>query len=334
MDDFRGLLPNRAPLQDFLSTVAEAAAERALFHEFLSSANQAGEELWASFLQVWRTLLISLAVVVLFCRLFGTHRALRWPMFWFISFLMAFDLLLYLGVRALLWFMEWCAFGMRWQRAVLWRTTTYAEWRKSAEAQDRAEGREAWRSAPKADEYDWRHIEQLTNGLASMRRAEDAAGLMRVLHHALKPNVGGIHEEALYRKARAGTKLLLEGFIQEVGDSVRALAEISAGAPDEALRTRAFLDAHIAYWGRAALVRPAPSRQRTCSSIPLVVPFPFPHPTHAHEAPTGHPRRTRRPPCSSSAPLPPPRPFARASAALLPHQLSPRSTSVCAPSRC
>jgi len=143
MDDFLGILPLKsAPIQEFLSNVAEAAVERAPFQEFLSNAGEAAEAFWAAFLQVWRTLLASLAVVVLFCRLVGTHRALRWPIFWVISSVMAFDLLLYLGVRSLLGFMEWCAFRMRRQRAVLWRNTTYAEWRQSAETLDRAEGRE------------------------------------------------------------------------------------------------------------------------------------------------------------------------------------------------
>jgi len=281
---------SEAQLQEFLSTLAEAAAERAPFQEFLTNAASASEALHAAMLSVRPTLLAGLAAAAIFCRLVGTHRALRWPIFWLISSLMALDLVLYLLVRLVLCGMEWVV-GMRRRGHVLRRSASYEEWRGHAATLDRAEGRELWRQEPKAQEYDWRHCLTLTKQMAAARSAGDAEGLMSVLHHALKPNVGGIHEEALYRKARCGTKLILEEFIAELGESVGALAALSANAPAAAppvftvdgdqtaaraaaaaaagttaaagaaaaeaaaaARARVFLDAHLASWGRAALV--------------------------------------------------------------------------------
>ena len=189
---------------------------------------------------------------------------------------MALDLVLYVAIRALLALMEWFAFGTRRRGIILSNCKSYEEWRHRAETLDRAEGRDVWRSEPSATEYDWRHIDMLTKQLALARIAGDTEAMMRVLHHALKPNVGGIHEEALYRKARAGTKVLLEDFIRELGHSVQALADFSVGSSDEAWRAHAFLTSQRAFWGRGALVSPwhrresasshgpHPSRERPC----------------------------------------------------------------------
>lgn len=122
-----------------------------------------------AFLQVRSNFLVALVCVVLFCRAVGTHRALRWPIFWLISACMTVELILYFTVRALIIFMEWCAFGMRRRERIakFKGVRTFAEWRAAAEALDTLEGRDEWRLENASAEYDWRHIETLLEKLTA-----------------------------------------------------------------------------------------------------------------------------------------------------------------------
>ena len=200
---------------------------------------------------------ISALGIILACRLFGTHKVLRWPIFLILGAVIALELALYVLVRLAIRFIAAFSFRERRRDATLEEASTYSEWLALAELADAEEGRDAWRDLSSSKDYDWRHVQVSTQRLRAAREAGDITALMQQLLPLLKHNAFGELEYSLYTRARAGTKRLIEAYRDELCESLRALAMRAATADGSGVTRaalREFSLAARASFGGAALM--------------------------------------------------------------------------------
>ena len=194
-----------------------------------------------------------LGAVWFLCVVVGSHRILRWPLFLIISGLMAVDLMLYVVVRLLIGAVEFFYTTTRKTERTLKAARTFESWLAAAEAADASEGRDVWRSGRKTKLYDWRDCLATTARLREARLAGDAATVMQVLLHCLKPGHLGVLENELYSMARAGTKHAIEELNTELCTALRWLGTQHGGAELLSAR-RQFLQIARSTYGTSALV--------------------------------------------------------------------------------
>ena len=129
----------------------------------------------------------------------------------------------------------------------------YADWLTAAQAHDDLSGMTDWRSVEHTDLYDYAQIRLRLDRLRTLRAREDYEGLLFALNEGIHGNMGGMGKGVLYRMAKAGTKQLIEHYIDEIDASLRLLAEL----PEDQLPPQQKLDffyrANICF-GRSALM--------------------------------------------------------------------------------
>ena len=130
---------------------------------------------------------------------------------------------------------------------------SYEEWFLAAESHDAASGMATWRKEEPSDLYDHAQIRYRLDRLRKYRKQKDWSGLLYALNEGIHGNMGGMGKSLLYRQAKAGTKILIEEYIQEIDDALRLLAEL----PDEVIPIQQKLDffyrSNVCY-GRSALM--------------------------------------------------------------------------------
>ncbi|VVT47123.1 uncharacterized protein SAPINGB_P001554 [Magnusiomyces paraingens] len=102
---------------------------------------------------------------------------------------------------------------------------SYAHWEATAYALDAALGNDRWRNAPESSLYDHNLIAARKAHLAAARLSGRPNDLATALRAGLLRNIGSIAAPALYTRAHAGTKLLIEAYIAEV---IRGLEHLNA----------------------------------------------------------------------------------------------------------
>ena len=190
---------------------------------------------WApEFVAIWPLTTLLLLLVIVVCRILGTHMILRWPIFLLLSARIAINLVFYVGIRLAIRVSHWYfrPHAVRRRDVALDHARTYDQWLMLAEQADAEEGRESWRAAPESNDYDWRHVEATVQRLRESRRSGDMTALQSLLLHSLKHNTFGELEIALYSRARAGTKRLLVEYREEVCEGLRSLAALGTGSAE------------------------------------------------------------------------------------------------------
>ncbi len=133
------------------------------------------------------------------------------------------------------------------------KTGDYAEWQEWAQQHDEISGQKRWRQVDQSRQYDFSQIRLRLDRLRSLRARQDHQGLLFTLNEGIHGNMGGMGRSSLYRRAKFGTKRLIEQYIDEIDDSLRFLAEL----PPEEISTQDKIDffyrANICY-GRSALM--------------------------------------------------------------------------------
>ncbi|MEN8719588.1 MAG: DUF3336 domain-containing protein [Oceanococcaceae bacterium] len=107
-----------------------------------------------------------------------------------------------------------------WQNA-----PDYATWLAMGAELDEMEGRSEWRYEDASSEYDYRMIRGRLDELRRLREDHRVRELVFVLHEGLHGNLGNIANPSLYAHCRAGTKILLESYLNEVAICLNYLCD-------------------------------------------------------------------------------------------------------------
>jgi hypothetical protein len=167
---------------------------------------------------------------------------------------------------------------------------SFQEYQRQAEAWDQADAAiTAWRLDPRSSHYDYeliharlQRLKQLgfshdgpvkdangpiddasdgakgaSDGDANDNGQRDVPSLMFLLRAGMIRNLAGINDKRLYRTGRAGTKLLIEEYVEETGRQIRSLTNLALHhSSDQAfkLEMRNFLKDLRKSYGTSALV--------------------------------------------------------------------------------
>jgi len=129
----------------------------------------------------------------------------------------------------------------------------YAQWHQLAQACDRESGAERWRAVNESPLYDAASIDRRLQRLRALRRRGDDHGLLFALNEGIHGNMAGMGNVKLYRKAKLGTKLLIQGYIDEICDALEYLSPRYFKGISWADRIEFFQRASHCY-GRSALM--------------------------------------------------------------------------------
>jgi predicted acylesterase/phospholipase RssA len=129
----------------------------------------------------------------------------------------------------------------------------YEDWLKAALILDDLDGLDKWREKKECEEYDYKLIASRVRLLRRLRRKNDLEQLIFRLREELHGNLGNMANPALYQHARGGTKKLINGYIDEVCDTLKLLcnSDVKTLPP---MRKRIFLKRAARSFGRSALL--------------------------------------------------------------------------------
>lgn len=139
------------------------------------------------------------------------------------------------------------------QQQLLDSATTYEEWREAADVFDVMSGGARWRKTEKTSLYDHTQIRQRLEKLRHYRSNHDNAGLLFTLNEGVHGNMGGMGKTALYTRSKLGTKHLIEDYVDEIGESLLHIANISDREVSFEEKYDFFHRASLCY-GRSALM--------------------------------------------------------------------------------
>lgn len=129
----------------------------------------------------------------------------------------------------------------------------YQQWRSLAEEHDELSGMADWREVEHTDLYDYAQIRLRLDRLRSLRARSDYQGLLFALNEGIHGNMGGMGKSVLYRKAKLGTKRLIEDYIDEIDQSLRLIAEVSDDEITVQQKIEFFYRCNVCF-GRSALM--------------------------------------------------------------------------------
>ena len=129
----------------------------------------------------------------------------------------------------------------------------YADWLGAARDHDDLTGMTDWRHIEHTDLYDYAQIRLRLDRLRNLRARSDHQGLLYALNEGIHGNMGGMGKGVLYRMAKAGTKRLIEDYIDEIDASLKLLAELDDGIIPAQQKMDFFYRANICF-GRSALM--------------------------------------------------------------------------------
>jgi NTE family protein len=133
------------------------------------------------------------------------------------------------------------------------RAESYEAWLEVARRHDEVSGMQRWREVDQTPLYDYASIRRRLDRLRALRARHDDVGLLFTLNEGIHGNMGGMGSSRLHRQALAGTKHLIEDYVDEIVHALEHLAEL----PEEDISTANKLDffyrANHCY-GRSALM--------------------------------------------------------------------------------
>lgn len=118
--------------------------------------------------------------------------------------------------------------------------TTYKQWSAAARHDDERTGRERWRREDASPFYDSRSLRRRLERFAELQELHNVPGLVAALEDGIHWNTDGMGHPSLWRKARSGTKHLIEEYVETVAGILEALADRCVSDRSAALPLRAF----------------------------------------------------------------------------------------------
>ena len=130
---------------------------------------------------------------------------------------------------------------------------TFDEWQALAEDYDRQSGGAVWREKDDSSLYDAVSISTRLQRLRRLRKSGNNHGLLFALSEGIHGNMAGMGSAKLYQKAKAGTKVLIKDYIDEICDALTYFSPRSFKGIPWADRLEFFQGASHCY-GRSALM--------------------------------------------------------------------------------
>lgn len=199
-------------------------------------------------------------VLLVLCALFGSHSVLRWPLL----FVCICHITVELTAVALLVLLLklWAAVvrslrpdpAMRRLLVKLEAACSWAEYQAAARMLDAdLAGTAEWRRDPHHPKYNAVLVSATLQRLRAVRADADANELLDILGTCVRKSFCGVDHEALYARCHAGTKHLVELYVDEV---VHSLGDVRQRLGRDAAfdeRVRAFLARAQRVYGRTCL---------------------------------------------------------------------------------
>ena len=130
---------------------------------------------------------------------------------------------------------------------------SFEQWQALAETYDLQTGGLQWREKDESPLYDADSIRARLQRLRKLRKKGDNHGLLFALSEGIHGNMAGMGNPKLYRKARSGTKFLINEYIDEICDALEYLSPRRFKGVSWADRIEFFQVASHCY-GRSALM--------------------------------------------------------------------------------
>jgi NTE family protein len=135
----------------------------------------------------------------------------------------------------------------------LLQADNYSQWFELAQEHDRETGADLWRGNDESRLYDSSSINTRLKRLRGLRRKGNDHGLLFALNEGIHGNMAGMGRAELYQRAKCGTKVLVEEYINEIRDSLEHLSPRELASVPWAERIDFFQRASHCY-GRSALM--------------------------------------------------------------------------------
>ena len=113
--------------------------------------------------------------------------------------------------------------AVRYERGMS-KAATYAEWSEAAKGHDIATGVDLWKESDFSKHFDYTSIRMRLERLSDLWKEQDNKGLHYSLNEGIHGNMDGMGHERLYRKAKFGTKALIEDYVDAIVNSLVYLA--------------------------------------------------------------------------------------------------------------
>ena len=133
------------------------------------------------------------------------------------------------------------------------QANSYSEWLNAAKTADQLSGAEQWRADEKSPFIDAQQMREQIAQLNTAIENKNVEKLRALIYDSLYRHMGDIANPQLYSYAFAGTKHIVEDYLQAVEDGVRAIAELPSAIMSEADKHSA-LKAAAFNLGRPALL--------------------------------------------------------------------------------
>jgi len=130
---------------------------------------------------------------------------------------------------------------------------SYEEWKAFAIMYDQRNRSERWKKGERSRRYDYKSIRRRLEALQVMRRTKDNHGLLFTLNEGIHGNLGGMGSQAMYQKAKFGTKQLIVDYTEEVCSALEHLAKPNIKGVTLREKIDFFHRAHLCF-GQSALM--------------------------------------------------------------------------------
>jgi len=130
---------------------------------------------------------------------------------------------------------------------------SYGAWYTLAQELDRLEGHEAWRSDPSSPLYDHTLIQEHLDLFRQHRQSRQLGPLKELIEASLHRNLGDLSNPALYQVCHAGTKTLVEDYLDEVEKTFNWLCDTPLSNYPDGLKLGLVRQASRVF-GRSALI--------------------------------------------------------------------------------
>ncbi|ODV91280.1 hypothetical protein CANCADRAFT_11616, partial [Tortispora caseinolytica NRRL Y-17796] len=163
-----------------------------------------------------------------------------------------------------LWSQLWTPKPRSILRKQLDRATSYQEHEEIAMALDTMMGNDLWRQNPIDSGFDYKLISERLTQLYDARMAGDQLKIANILRASVVRNIGSISGKAMFTRSYAGTKILIEDYIDEVVRCIHALYSLPTTDKFDAQARHDLLSAIRRSLGRTVLVLQGGSVFGTC----------------------------------------------------------------------